>query len=116
MIDRETSRRSKYNQLHTGTQAFFEPALRVWQGTDTYEHYLVITLHHRQFETQVRAMEQAMIATYHPHLDAPFVRYIHYMLRKLGLQLEQLMTPSLLGASRVTYPASPAAYVVVAVP
>ncbi|CAE7784667.1 unnamed protein product [Symbiodinium sp. CCMP2592] len=93
ITDREVSRRSKYNQLCSGTQAFFEPALRIWHAAGTYDHHLPITLQHRPTEEQVRALEQALIATYHPHLNAPFV---YTFLRKLGVQLEAPMVVTFL--------------------
>ncbi|CAE7607942.1 unnamed protein product [Symbiodinium sp. CCMP2592] len=93
ITDREVSRRSKYNQLCSGTQAFFEPALRIWHAAGTYDHHLPITLQHRPTEEQVRALEQALIATYHPHLNAPFV---YTFLRKLGVQLEVPMVVTFL--------------------
>ena len=73
ITEREVSRRSRFNQLRAGTQSFFEPALRIWHAADTYEHYLTIALHARPSESQLRSLEQDMIATYHPQLNAPFV-------------------------------------------
>ena len=74
--------RSKFNQLRAGTQAFFEKALRIWRTADTYEHHLTIALETRPSETQLRALGQALIATYRPVLNAPFV---YILLRKPGV-------------------------------
>ena len=49
----------------------FEPALRIWHAANTYEHYLTFALHTRPSESQLRSLEQAMIATYHPSAQRP---------------------------------------------
>ena len=81
-MDREYSRYRKYEQLRKGVDAFFEPALKIWQSTQTFFHFIIIPLQQIDDEIALRAAETTLIGQLRPMLNHPFV---NPLLKKHGV-------------------------------
>ena len=73
---REQSRRRKWLQLQKGRFTSCEQALRFWQSTQTYHHYVSIVIMNTHSKAAALAHEANLIATWKPSLNNPFINQV----------------------------------------
>ena len=88
---REQSRIRKYAQLEKGTDAFFEPALRIWFAKKNFFSYFVTPIRIIDDSIQLRAQELALIKQFRPKLNHP---HCNPILKRLRISLQQYVLPT----------------------
>ena len=88
---REQSRIRKYTQLEKGTDAFFEPALRIWYAKKNFFSFFVTPIRIIPDSIQLRAQELALIKQFRPKLNHP---HCNPLLKKLRICLQQYVLPT----------------------
>ncbi len=88
---REQSRIRKYTQLEKGTDAFFEPALRIWYAKKNFFSVFVTPIRIVTGSIQLRAQELALIKQFRPKLNHP---HCNPLLKRLRISLHQFVLPT----------------------
>ena len=86
--EREQSRHSKFTQIRRERQAYFEPALRFWLVTGTYDQFYPLVLKTCPDAGELRAHEALLIRQHRSRLNAPWV---HQELKKLGFSVKPIL-------------------------
>ena len=88
---RELSRLRKYAQLEKGTDAFYEPALRIWHAKKNFFSFFVTPIRIITDDIQLRAQELALIKQFRPKLNHP---HCNPLLKRLRISLQQYVLPT----------------------
>ena len=87
----ELSRLRKYAQLEKGTDAFYEPALRIWHAKKNFFSFFVTPIRIITDDIQLRAQELALIKQFRPKLNHP---HCNPLLKRLRISLQQYVLPT----------------------
>ena len=88
---REQSQIRKNTQPEKGTDAFFEPALRIWYARNSFFSFFVTPIRIITDSVQLRAQELALIKPFRPKLNHP---HCNPLLKKLRISLQQYVLPT----------------------
>ena len=93
MFERDQSRKQKFHQLTCNATAYFEPALKLWKATCTFDQFLVLPMRFIR-NGDVAVAETTLQYILRPSLSHP---WINPLLRKLRVQ-PQFHRPQVTGA------------------